>query len=62
MYAQVCSMVDLYPDGSEFVGSGIKPHIYIKKGMSDIMGIKDSILDKAINFILNNRERKDKTK
>lgn len=56
IYAQVCSIVDLYPDGREFVGIGIKPHIYIKKDIKDIMGIKDSVLDKAINFILNDRK------
>lgn len=52
IYAQVCSMVDLYPDGKEFVGIGISPKIHVSKNIEDIMKIKDSVLDRAIEFVL----------
>lgn len=51
IYGQVCSMIDLYPDNREFVGYGINPNINVSKTVDDILEIKDSPLDIAIEYI-----------
>lgn len=44
----VCSKKDLMPDGTQFVGFGIKPDIEVKPGLASLVAGKDDVLDAAI--------------
>ena len=46
--ARICTKKDLYPDGREFVGYGIKPDIEVKQTVNDYLLKKDPVLTKAI--------------
>ena len=48
---RVCTKKDIYPDGREFVGYGIKPDIEIKTTLTDYMENKDPVLKKAIEYL-----------
>lgn len=50
-FARVCTKKDTYPDGTEFVGFGIKPDIEIKTTLTDYMENKDPVLEKAIEHL-----------
>lgn len=45
--ARVCTKRDSYPDGREFVGFGVKPHVYIQQNIQDYLNNYDRILDKG---------------
>ena len=49
--ARVCTKRDTYPDGREFVGSGVKPDIEIKRNVNDIIAGKDTELEAALKEI-----------
>ncbi len=49
--ARICTKKDTYPDGKEFVGIGIQPDIKINKSLSDYLENKDPILERAIEFL-----------
>ena len=49
--ARVCTKKDTYPDGSPFVGVGIKPAIAVSPTVQDFIQHKDPVLDKALNFV-----------
>jgi C-terminal processing protease CtpA/Prc len=49
--ARICTRKDMYPDGREFVGYGIKPDIEIKTTLNDYMENKDPVLEKAIEYL-----------
>jgi C-terminal processing protease CtpA/Prc len=49
--ARICTRKDTYPDGREFVGVGIQPDIEVKKSFSDFIENKDSVLEKAIEYL-----------
>jgi C-terminal processing protease CtpA/Prc len=49
--ARICSKQDTYPDGTEFVGYGIKPDIEVKSNLSDYLNKKDPVLEKAIEYL-----------
>lgn len=51
--ARICTKRDMYPDGKEFVGYGIKPDRIIKESISDIISGKDIVLEETIKFINN---------
>ena len=51
--ARVCTKKDTYPDGREFVGTGIQPDIIVKKSLSDYIENKDPVLEKAIEYLNN---------
>ncbi|RYZ23184.1 MAG: peptidase S41 [Chitinophagaceae bacterium] len=45
--ARVCTKKDTYPDGREFVGVGIIPHIEVKRTVNDYLTGKDPVLERA---------------
>ncbi len=51
----ICSKKDIYPDGREFVGSGIKPDIESHLTIEDFRNGRDTALEAALSFL------KDKT-
>ncbi|MNR01565.1 Peptidase family S41 [compost metagenome] len=54
--ARICTKMDTYPDGREFVGYGIKPDIEIVPNLEDYLNNRDIALEKAIKYL------KEKTK
>ncbi|HEY1040050.1 MAG TPA: S41 family peptidase [Bacteroidia bacterium] len=49
--ARICTKKDVYPDGREFVGYGIKPDIEVKPTVNDYLQKKDPVLTKAIEYL-----------
>lgn len=49
--ARVCTKKDTYPDGREFVGVGVIPHIEVKPTINDYIEGKDIVLDKALAYL-----------
>ena len=49
--ARVCTKQDTYPDGTEFVGVGITPDIFVEQTLSDYLNNIDPVLEKAIKFL-----------
>lgn len=52
--ARVCTKKDTYPDGKEFVGTGILPDVVVKRTLSDYLKGRDPELEKA-TLILNDK-------
>lgn len=52
--ARVCTKMDTYPDGREFVGYGIKPDIEIIPKLEDYLNNKDLTLEKAVKYLKEN--------
>ncbi len=46
-YANICSKHDVAPDGTEFVGTGIKPDIEIRENYDSYFGTAGSPVIKA---------------
>lgn len=53
--ARVCTKKDTYPNGKEFVGVGIQPDIQVTKSLSDYIENKDPALEKAVEYLIENR-------
>jgi C-terminal processing protease CtpA/Prc len=49
--ARVCVKKDMYPDGREFVGYGIKPDIKVVPGVKDYLENKDIVLEAALKYL-----------
>ena len=49
--ARICSVGYRLMDGTEFIGIGIQPDFGIENGIEDIRAGRDSMLDKAIDFL-----------
>ncbi|MBK6995784.1 MAG: peptidase S41 [Lewinellaceae bacterium] len=49
--ARVCTKQDTYPDGTEFVGVGIIPDIFVEQTLSDYLNNIDPVLERAIKFL-----------
>ncbi|WP_018629411.1 S41 family peptidase [Niabella aurantiaca] len=49
--ARVCTKKDTYPDGKEFVGYGIQPHIPVVPTVDDYLKGKDVVLDRARAYL-----------
>ncbi len=49
--AKICIKKEIYPDGKEFVGYGIKPNIFAKKTFQDYLKDRDPVLQKAIEYL-----------
>ena len=47
----ICTKKDVLPDGSEFVGVGIQPHVETEETANDFLNNKDVVLEKAIELI-----------
>ncbi|MEO6720805.1 MAG: S41 family peptidase [Ferruginibacter sp.] len=48
---RICTKKDIYPDGREFVGYGIKPDIEVIPTLEDYLHKKDPVLEKAISYL-----------
>jgi C-terminal processing protease CtpA/Prc len=53
--ARVCVKKDTYPDGREFVGYGIQPHIQVSPTVTDYLENKDPVLETALRYLKNYR-------
>jgi len=51
--ARVCAKSDTFPDGTEFIGIGIKPDVYVEPFFSLTGDVKDVELAKALEIIKN---------
>lgn len=49
--ARICTKQDVYPDGREFVGYGIKPDIEVIRTLDDYLKMKDPALSTALNYL-----------
>jgi len=49
----VCAKHDSYPDGREFVGSGIEPEVKVEPTQADVAAGRDVILEKGLEVIMN---------
>jgi carboxyl-terminal processing protease len=47
--ARVCTKRDSYPDGKEFVGVGVQPHIAVQPKLVDFRNGRDTVLEAAFN-------------
>lgn len=59
MFCKICTIENLYPDGREFVGIGIKPDIEIRETVENFIKGKDYVLEAALkHFGSKNKEEK----
>jgi carboxyl-terminal processing protease len=49
--ARICAKRDTYPDGRDFIGTGIKPDILINRVVDDYLNDVDTELNEAIRFL-----------
>ncbi len=49
--ARVCTKHDRYPDGREFVGTGVLPGIEVTRTVDDLLKGRDRVLDAAVQFL-----------
>ncbi|MEM6737872.1 MAG: S41 family peptidase [Bacteroidota bacterium] len=49
--ARVCTKMDTYPDGKEFVGHGVMPDIEVSRTFEDFIENRDTVLEKAIQYL-----------
>lgn len=54
-YGWVCTKRDLFIDGTEFVGRGIRPDVEIKRSLADLRKGKDNVVEEARKQILLNK-------
>jgi len=50
---RVCSLWSTYPDGREFVGRGIEPHVVVHPTVAGIRANRDEVLEKAVEVLAN---------
>jgi C-terminal processing protease CtpA/Prc len=53
---RVCTKIDTFPDGKEFVGVGIRPDIQVSCSRMNIVDGRDVVLDKALEALRNARD------
>lgn len=46
--ARICAKSDSYPDGREFVGKGIAPHVMVAPTVEDIRAGRDPVIQRAL--------------
>ncbi|MEN1786373.1 MAG: S41 family peptidase [Bacteroidota bacterium] len=49
--ARICTKRDMYPDGKEFVGYGIKPDIVVEASIQDFIAGTDKAMEVAIKTL-----------
>jgi carboxyl-terminal processing protease len=54
--ARVCTKRDTFPDGREWVGKGIFPDIPVQPSLVDVKAGKDSVLEKALDYLYSLKE------
>ena len=52
-YARICTRKFTYPDNTEFINIGIKPHVYASLSIDDIINAHDSVLDNGLKVLRN---------
>ncbi len=50
-FAIICTKRDAYPDGREFVGYGVSPHVHVEPTEEDIFGDRDVVLEKGVEVL-----------
>jgi C-terminal processing protease CtpA/Prc len=55
--ARVCTKRDTYPDGKEFVGVGIQPHLAVQPTVKDFRAGRDTVLEAALDELKKMRNR-----
>ena len=55
-YARICVKKDMFPDGREFVGSGIQPDIKVVPTVKDYLENKDVVLEAALKYFEERRQ------
>lgn len=53
IWASICAIANYYPNGEEFVGVGIKPHVEVIETLQDRMDGEDKTLETAIDKLRN---------
>jgi hypothetical protein len=48
---RVCAKQNLYPDGRQFVGSGIQPQFLVRPTAADFLAGRDTVLDRALDYL-----------
>ena len=49
--ARICTKNDTFPDGKEFIGYGIQPHVEVNPGVKDFVKNNDVILKKGLEVL-----------
>ena len=49
--ARICTVISTYPDGREYVGYGVSPHVHVEPTVEDILNDRDVVLEKAIEIL-----------
>ncbi len=49
--ARICTKRDTYADGREFVGYGVKPDIFVRTTLKDLLNNEDSVLKTALEHV-----------
>lgn len=49
--ARVCTLKVTYPDGTEFVGCGVKPDIEVRMTLDDYLQKRDPVVEKALEYL-----------
>lgn len=52
--AGICTRACLYPDGREFINTGVKPHVPAAPSPTDLAAGRDFVLDQAFAYLRNN--------
>lgn len=52
--ARICAKRDTYPDGRDFIGTGVHPHVLVAKSVEDYFSGVDTELREAIRILKNN--------
>ncbi len=50
-WGRVCAKRDTYPDGRDFVGVGVQPHILVEPKLDDMLSGEDIILQRAVKHM-----------
>ena len=46
--ARICTKADTYPDGTRWVGKGIRPAVAVKPTLADLRRGRDTVLEAAL--------------
>ena len=51
IWAQICTKRDVFYDGTEFVGYGVKPDIPVDQAVDDFLQDEDTVLEAAVEYL-----------
>jgi carboxyl-terminal processing protease len=49
--ARICAKRDYYPDGRDFVGSGVQPDVTVRKAPEDILSGRDRVRERGLEIL-----------